>query len=102
FDTELREWARALCARGGPQLASILSCWEGFPGFSDAADVERYLDVHRVQAGFTVVGYRRATVAQVREALRLRRGLRALAARNQAEKLDASALRRAWRQLVMP
>jgi hypothetical protein len=102
FDAELHEWTEGLCDRAGPALAGGLSCLEGFPGLDDATEVEEFLRRHRVQAGFTVAGYRRATVAEIREALRLRRALRALAARRQSEKLGASALREAWRQLVMP
>jgi hypothetical protein len=102
FDPELHEWAEGLCDRAGPGLAAVLSCWEGFPGLDDTGEVEGFLRRHRVHAGFTVAGYRRATVAEIREALRLRSALRALALRRQSEKLGASALREAWRQLVMP
>jgi hypothetical protein len=102
FDTDLAAWAGALCAHGGPQLATIFDWCEGFPGLDDARALEKYLARNRVAAGFTVTGYRRATVAEVREALRLHRELRALAARAQAEQLGASALRAAWREVVMP
>lgn len=101
FDVELDEWAQRLCDRAGTELAGVLGCWEGFPGLDGASEVEGFLRRHRVQAGFTVAGYRRATVAEIREALRLRSALRALAEQRQSEKLGASALREAWRQLVM-
>jgi hypothetical protein len=100
FDSDLRDWASALCTHGR-QLGSILSSWDGFPGLDDAAEVERYLERNRVPAGFTIAGYRRARVAEVREALHLRQELRALAARKQTEKLSPSELRAAWRQLVV-
>jgi hypothetical protein len=102
FDADLRRWAVALCALGGPELEAIMRCWEGFTGFGDAQEVANYLDRHRVMAGFTVTGYRRATVPEVREALRLRRGLRELAARTKTEQLAPAELRDAWRRVVMP
>ena len=56
FDTDLAGWAAALCTHGGPQLATILDCCEGFPGLDDATEVEKYLARNRVAAGFTIAG----------------------------------------------
>ena len=102
FDADLDGWSSALCDRAHPQLERVLRCWEGFPGLSDAADLAQFLARNSVRAGFTVAGYRPATVAEIREALALRRKLRELAQRTQLERLGASALRDVWRRLVTP
>jgi hypothetical protein len=98
FDTTPLEWAQALCECAGAQLDAVMSHCEGFPGSSDPAAVADFLTRHNAAPGFTVPGYRRMRVEEVREKLRLARALRALAARAQAEELSGTALRRAWQE----
>lgn len=98
FDATPLEWAQALCERAGAQLDSVMDHCEGFPGSREPAAVADYLTRHSAPPGFTIPGYRRARVDEVREKLRLARALRALAARAQAEELSGAALRRAWRE----
>lgn len=100
FDTAPEKWAATLCGRAGTQLDAVMGHCEGFPGSGDPSGVASYLARHNAAPGFTVAGYRRARVEEVREALRLRRALRELAARAQAERLQGAALREAWRQAV--
>jgi hypothetical protein len=100
FDLEMEEWTGLLCARSGDQLDSVMACCEGWPGSDDPAAVARFFSIHNAAPGFTVSGYRPATVAEVREKLGLRHALRALAVRAQAEGLSDEALRRAWREAV--
>jgi hypothetical protein len=98
FDPTPSEWTASLCEHAGAQVDGVLSNCEGFPGSHDPARVAAYFAAHNAAPGFTVAGYRRTTVEAVREALRLRLALRALAARGQAEGLEGEALREAWRQ----
>jgi hypothetical protein len=98
FDTTPAEWARALCECAGAQFDSVMRHCEGFPGSSDPAGVADYLTRHSAAPGFTVPGYRRVGVEEVREKLRLAGALRDLATRAQADGLSGSALRRAWRE----
>ncbi len=99
FDTDLADWTSALCRLAGGALDSVMGHCQGYPGSQDPAAVVTYLESHRVPAGFTVAGHRRATVTEVREALRVGRELRALAARAQAQRLAPSDLRRAWNRV---
>jgi hypothetical protein len=99
FDTDPAEWTTALCWLAGGALDSVMRHCQGYPGSHDPAAVLSYLEAHRVPAGFTVAGYRRATVTEVREALRVGDELRALAARAQAERLAPGELRRAWNRV---
>jgi hypothetical protein len=96
FDTSPASWTAALCEHAGAALAPVMDCWEGFPGCQDPLSVTAFFEAHNVPAGFTVAGYRRATVEQVREALRLHDSLRGLAVRARREHLAPSALRKAW------
>jgi hypothetical protein len=102
FDASIPEWASSVCAHAGAALAPVFSCWTGFPGIGDPAAVAAFFERHNVPAGFTVTTHRRATVAEIREALRLKRELRALAIRAQTERLSPTALRDAWHEVVRP
>lgn len=96
FDTSPQAWAAAMCEYAGAALSPVMDCWDRFPGCEDPGAVAAFFARHNVPAGFTVAGYRRTTVDEVREALRLHDSLRALAIRVQRECLDPSALRAAW------
>lgn len=100
FDTPPEEWAATLCNRAGAQLDSVMDHCEGFPGSRNPAGVADYLARHNAAPGFTVAGYPRVRVEEVRETLRLRLALRELAARAQAARLQGAALREAWREAV--
>lgn len=96
FDSTPRDWTSLLCDSAGAQLDGVLKHCVGFPGSADPAAVAEYFSSHHAPPGFTVPGYRRATVEEVRAALRLKRNLTALAVRAQAEGLTGRALREAW------
>jgi hypothetical protein len=98
FDPTPAAWTASLCEHAGAQLDAVMGHCEGFPGSRDPARVAAYFAAHDAAPGFTVAGYRRTTVEGVREALRLRRALRGLAATAQAEGLEGAALRAAWRE----
>jgi hypothetical protein len=100
FDLAPAAWTATLCERGGAQLDAVMGHCEGFPGSDDPTAVEDYFARHNAAPGFTVAGYRRARVEEVREALRLRLALRELAVRAQAAGLEGAALREAWREAV--
>ena len=100
FDPSPSQWTASLCARAGAELDAVMGHCDGFPGSGDPSGVDAYLAAHNAAPGFTVAGYRRSSVAEVRAALRLRRALQELAGRVQAENLDGAALRRAWREAV--
>jgi hypothetical protein len=102
FDTSTAAWAASLCARASGALAATMACWEGFPGPGDPDAVAEFFELNNAAPGFTVAGHRRATVEEIREALRIKRGLRALAVRAQVERLDPEALRDAWHAVVAP
>lgn len=100
FDSSQAEWSASLCELAGNQLDAVMSHCEGFPGSGDPAAVTDYFISHNAPPGFTVAGYRRIRVEDVREALRLQRALRDLAMRAQAEGLGGAELRAAWRAAV--
>lgn len=100
FDPPLTVWAHVLCEQAGPQLDAVMETCIGWPGSRSPRAVASFLARHHTPAGFTVSTYRRATVREVRQALALRRSLRALAVRAQAQSLDASALRGEWRRVA--
>jgi hypothetical protein len=100
FDVRLEEWARALCEPGATRLRAVLECCKGFPLGADPVAVADFLHRHHTDAGFTVQGYRRTSVAEVREALALRDDLRELAIRARTDRLSPSELRDAWQQLM--
>jgi hypothetical protein len=95
FDASVAEWTSALCRSARPELDAVLSHCAGYPGTEDPAAWTSYLVAHAAPRGFTVAGYR-ATVTEVREALRLRSALRSLVVRGAREKLSPAALREAW------
>jgi hypothetical protein len=100
FDPEVEAWTASLCAQSGAQLDSVMAYCEGWPGSGDPAAVAEFFERHNAAPGFTVSGYRPASVTEVREKLGLRHALRALAVRAQAEELEGEALRQAWREAV--
>jgi hypothetical protein len=100
FDSAPATWAASLCERAGEQLDSVMGHCEGFPGSGDPNAVAEYFSARNVPPGFTVAGYRRIRVEEVREALRLRRALGELAMRAQAEGLEGASLRAAWLEAV--
>ena len=100
FDSAPAVWTASLCARAGDQLDSVMGSCEGFPGSGDPTAVAEYFGNHNAPPGFTVAGYRRVRVEEVREALRLQRALRELAMRVQADGLEGGSLRAAWVEAV--
>lgn len=96
FDSAPGDWTSVLCARAGAQLDGVMMHCVGFPGSADPAAVTAYFTAHHAPPGFTVPGYRRSTVEEVRAALRLKGNLAVLAARAQADGLTGRALRQAW------
>lgn len=100
FDSTQAAWTAALCERAGDQLDSVMGFCDGFPGSGDPTGVTEYFMSHNAAPGFTVAGYRRIRVEEVREALRLQRALGELAVRAQAEGLSGAPLRAAWREAV--
>ena len=100
FDSAPATWAASLCERAGDQLDSVMGHCEGFPGSGNPTAVAEYFSAHNVPPGFTVAGYRRIRVEEVREALRLQRALGELAMRAQAEGLEGASLRAAWLEAV--
>jgi hypothetical protein len=97
FDATVVDWAAGICANAGDTLGPIMECWEDFPGTTDPQALRSFLLARNAAAGFTVAGYRRATVEEVRDALRLRFELRSLASRAQNEALGPEALLEQWR-----
>jgi hypothetical protein len=100
FDSPPATWAASMCERAGDQIDSVMGYCEGFPGSGDPTAVAEYFSAHNARPGFTVAGYRRIRVEEVREALRLQRALGQLATRTQAEGLAGASLRAAWLEAV--
>ncbi len=102
FDAAVESWTAELCGRAGGQLDSVMSFCDGWPGSGEPGAVAEFFMRHNAAPGFTVAGYRRATVEEVREKLALRSSLRELAVRAANGGLEGTALRRAWREAVGP
>jgi hypothetical protein len=68
----------------------------GYPGSADAAAFRRYLRHNRIETTLPFAAYPDSTVAEVREALELRRRLIEFAVRSQ--QLDPASLQREFRQ----
>lgn len=100
FDPPLATWAATMCEQAGAEVDSVMNACAGWPGSDSPRAVADYLARHHSKAGFTVSTYGRATVRQVREALDLRRSLRALAVSAQAGDADGEELRRQWRRMA--
>ena len=85
--------AAELAAAASPVLATTFAACPGFPGWSDAAALARWLEEHRLPAeiSFATVA---APAADIGRALRRRDALAALVARRRS--LDAAGLRRAF------
>ncbi len=85
--------AAELVAAASPVLATAFAACPGFPGWSDAAALTRWLDEHRLPAeiSFATVA---APAADIGRALARRDALAALVARRPS--LDAAGLRQAF------
>lgn len=97
-DTAPEDWLDALVDGAPAEVETIWGHCAGFPGLGDRAALRRWIAERRLEAGFSVVPYPRATVAEIRAALALRERLGAFAAR--AWRLGAEELHGAWRELL--
>jgi len=77
-------WLDAFLAYAAPLLVDVMSCCVGWPGSEDRWLAARWLGEHRLDAGFSVVAYPDAKVAEVVAALALRERLGAFAVSAQA------------------
>jgi hypothetical protein len=95
FDGSLAEWAAAVAGEIGSDVDRVLELCEGYPGSRERRAFLEFIEEHRVPVGFSVRSHA-ASVAQVRESLRLRRAIREFAVASQG--LAPSELRSAWRE----
>lgn len=93
LDDDVDVWSSAACSRIGAELDRIWGHCSGYPGAADAAAFARYLDEHRVRAGFSLRAYD-ASLEEVRSALELRDRLRDFARETQGA--SPHELRVAW------
>lgn len=98
FDGSPRELVERIRTRMRAEADEIWGMCTAYPGSREPAAFADYLMRHRVRAGFSVIGYPRATVQEVDLALDLRRRLRHFAAL--AQEMDAGALHAAWRRFT--
>ena len=90
-DGELEPWLIA-AAR---ELDAVLAHCAGWPGADDSAAVLRWARGRQLEAGFSVVAARNATVEEIGAALALRERLARFAA--DTDGLEDEALHAAWR-----
>jgi hypothetical protein len=95
FDGEVEPYARRLCVKLGREAHDIWGHCEGYPG-DDPEALAGFLLAHRVEPGYSVCAYPRASVDDVRESFALRERLNDFMVR--ASKLEGEALQRAWTQ----
>lgn len=82
----------------GEAVDAIFSHCVGYPGSDDRAAFARYITEHQTDNGYFLSAYPRATVADVREGLRVADGMADLAARSRT--LDDAALQAEFRDLM--
>jgi hypothetical protein len=97
LDGELDRFLEDLAGLG-EAVDAIFSHCAGYPGSGDRAAFARYITEHQVDNGYFLGAYPRATVADVREGLRVADGVADLAARSRT--LDDAALQAAFRELM--
>ena len=93
FDGSREQYVESLAAT--PELVSV---WRHCDGDTDV--LPRYLLEHRVEPGYSVIGYPGATVADVRASLALEEQLKAFFC--DAEGPEPSELRHAWLEAFPP
>jgi hypothetical protein len=86
-----------LAALGEP-VDAIFSHCAGYPGSGDRAAFARYVSDHQTDNGYFLGAYARATLAEVREGLRVSDAMADLAVRSR--KLDDAGLQAAFRELM--
>lgn len=82
----------------GEAVDAIFSHCAGYPGSGDRAAFARYISDHQTDNGYFLGAYARATVAEVREGLRVSEAMADLAARSRT--LDDAALQAEFRDLM--
>jgi hypothetical protein len=94
FDGTLDHYVEGLRTVLAAETDALWRHCVGFPGTAGPDAFRRWLLSHQIPTGFSVVSYGRATVAEVRDSLRLRERLTAFALR--AQDLEPAELKRAW------
>lgn len=94
FDGCLRSYLKSLRRNCPDALDQVFRHCESYPGSGNRAQFEKYLRIHRIKPGFSVISYD-ATVKEVKKALDLRTRLREFATDHQAER-DDGTLRSEW------
>jgi hypothetical protein len=92
FDGSREEYLRNLAA--APALRSVWSHCDGCPEGPSGSAFADYLLEHRIEPGYSVVGYPGATVAEVRASLALEKQLDEFF--RGAQGLEPSELKRSW------
>jgi hypothetical protein len=98
FDGTLERFLDDLAARLGEDADAIFEHCAAYPGAADRAACARWIRDHQVDNGYFLGAYPRATVADVREGLRIEAGLAELAVRSRT--MDDAALQAAFRELM--
>jgi hypothetical protein len=96
FDGSLDRFLDALCGAMAAEADTIWGHCVGYPGTSDRIAFSRYMRHNQIDTTFPFAAYPQATVADVREALELRRRLTEFAIRAQA--MDPASLEAAYRE----
>jgi len=94
FDGELDTYLDAMLASMPTEAQAVWSCCVGFPGTADPEAFKAWLKHNQLQTTFFVSAYPQASVADVREALALRRRITEFAISPQV--LDTDSLHQAW------
>ena len=94
FDGELDSYLDELCERLAPEAREIWGRCAGCPEGAEGAALKAYLLHNQIHTGLFVAAYPDATVARVRQALRVRQRLIDFAVRSQG--LSAAELKSAF------
>ncbi len=98
FDGARAEYVRRLSAM--PELRALWRHCDGYPDGSEPDNLPGYLLEHRIEPGYSVIGYPGATVAEVRAGLALEKRLNEFFC--DAQGLQPTALRHAWLDAFPP
>lgn len=94
FDGPLNSYLDELCERLAPEAREIWGRCVGCPERAAGAELKAYLLHNQIDTGFFVAAYPNATVAKVKQSLRARERMIALAVRAQA--MEPAELQRAF------
>ena len=94
FDGARDRYLDSLCGGMSDLARAVWGRCEGYPQGADAEAFERYLLDHRIEPGYSVIGYPGATVAEVRASLDLDERLKDFFV--DAQRMERTELKQAW------